>query len=70
MIYANVSLIYHKNLPTNIITMVAPSMDFSISNLLAFQNIWTHQPELFSEEARLSLSQIISELEENLEKIS
>ena len=45
-------------------------MDFSISNLLAFQNIWTHQPELFSEEARLSLSQIISELEENLEKIS
>jgi CHAT domain len=45
-------------------------MDFSTQNLLAFQNLWNNQPDLFSEEARLSLSQIISELEENLEKIA
>lgn len=45
-------------------------MDFPTQNLLAFQNLWKNQPHLFSEEARLSLSQIISELEEDLDKIS
>ncbi|MBE9145655.1 CHAT domain-containing protein [Planktothrix mougeotii] len=45
-------------------------MDFPTQNLLAFQNLWKNQPDLFSEEARLSLSQIISELEEDLDKIS
>lgn len=45
-------------------------MDFFTKNLLAFQNLWKNQPYLFSEEARLSLSQILSELEEDLDKIS
>lgn len=45
-------------------------MDFSTKNLLAFQNLWENQPELFSEEAILSFSQIRAELEKNLEKIS
>lgn len=45
-------------------------MDFPTQNLLAFQNLWKNQPDLFSEEIRLSLSQILSELEEDLDQIS